>query len=208
MRTIFSLFLICMFLACTKQEIIDTGISSPYYKGTIMKYLRSDDYNWKLTVQMIERAGMTAIFEGKDEEFKEITFLGPTSHSIIRHLYANKLDSVNQLSPEFCKQTILKHLIKGKFLKESVPFRDKQYQISASEQPADHYLKLNSIGGIEIRAYLEQQAFSQLAPNDGPIEMFLYSMTGKTLIPLASPNIQPSNGVVHSLNYNYILNNL
>ena len=33
--------------------------------------------------------------------------------------------------------------------------------------------------------------------------MFLYSVTVGKMIPLATPNIQPKNGVVHALNYGY-----
>lgn len=208
MKNLFTLLLIPCLFACTKQKVIDTGISSPFHKGTLMQYLRGDDYNWKLTVEMIERAELTSVFDGQVDSLKEITFLGPTSHSILRYLYVNNLDSVSQLSREFCKETLLKHIIKGKYLKEQIPFRDMQYYIFAPEQPADRYLKLKTLGGIEIRAYLQQGDFSEHVPGAGPVEMFLYSITGKTFIPLASPNIQPKNGVVHSLDYNYKLNNL
>ncbi|MFR7807856.1 MAG: hypothetical protein ACLU4N_00325 [Butyricimonas faecihominis] len=60
------LFLVFCNISCTRQGVYDTGISSPYFDGTIMDYLRSDDYNWQLTVEMIEHAGLTDLFEGKD----------------------------------------------------------------------------------------------------------------------------------------------
>ena len=50
----------------TAQDWIDTGVSSPYHDCSIMEYLRGDQYNWELTVQMIERGGLTAMFEGTD----------------------------------------------------------------------------------------------------------------------------------------------
>src|SRR5690554_4504057 len=81
----------CMVLlamySCTKQDIIDTGVSSPYFEGNIMQYLRSDDYNWKLTVELIERAGLTTLFEGNDPQYPEITFFGFKSYSVLRFLY-------------------------------------------------------------------------------------------------------------------------
>ena len=78
--------------------------------------------------------------------------------------------------------------------------------IYAPEQPTDKYLLLQTEGGDKIRTYLEKSDYGGV-PDAGPISMFLYSMTGKIWIPLASPNIQPENGVVHSLGYNYVLNN-
>ncbi|MDR6782323.1 hypothetical protein ABIE26_001189 [Pedobacter africanus] len=202
-----SVLLVSLLVACTKQNVIDTGVSKAHFDGTIMQYLRQDDYNWKLTVQMIERAGLTDLFEGKLSDHKNITFLGFTSYTVLQYLYANKMDSVNQLSVTFCKETLLKHIVKRKILKEDVPFRARQYLIYAAEQPANKYLTMHTEGGAEIRAYLEHSDFAGV-PDAGPVSMFLYSMTGNTFIPLASPNIQPNNGVVHSLGYNYILNNL
>ena len=73
--------------ACdTKQTIIDTGISNPYFDGTMMEYLRSDNYNWELTVEMIEHAGLTDLFEGTVDSLPTITFFAPPSYSILRFL--------------------------------------------------------------------------------------------------------------------------
>ena len=58
-----SMCIVC-FACTTKQDVIDGGVSSPYYDGTIMEYLRSNTEQWGYTVQMIERAGLTDLFEG------------------------------------------------------------------------------------------------------------------------------------------------
>lgn len=39
----------------------------------------------------------------------------------------------------------------------------------------------------------------------GPETMYIYSFNAQQNVPLATPNIQPLNGVVHALNYNYVL---
>lgn len=40
------IFVLAGFAACdTQQDVIDTGISSPYFEGNMMEYLRSDAYN-------------------------------------------------------------------------------------------------------------------------------------------------------------------
>ena len=38
--------------------------------------MRGDTYNWELTVQMIEHAGLTDLFEGKVDTMPVITFWG------------------------------------------------------------------------------------------------------------------------------------
>ena len=58
------------FSACdTKQDWFDSGISSPYHDCSIMEYLQKDTANWKLTVELIERAELTDLFEGKDPNY-------------------------------------------------------------------------------------------------------------------------------------------
>lgn len=193
--------------ACTKQRIIDTGTAEAHFKGSMMQYLRADDYNWKLTVQLIERGGLTDLFEGKVDTLKAITFLGPTSQSVLRYLLDNKLDSVIRLTPAFCRETILKHVVKGKTLKENIAYREKQYYVYDPNQPVTGYTTFHTLAGGNIRAYLEKTSYGA-TPDVGPVQMYLYSMTKGLPVPLASPDIQPDNGVVHALNYNYILNNL
>lgn len=193
--------------SCTKQDIVDTGLAKATFDGTVLDYLKSDPYNWRLTVEMIERAEMAELFDGNVDSLKEITFFGPTSYSILRHLYDNNLERVDQLSPEFCRSTIRQHVVKGKILKKDIPFRDRQYYVFDPEQPAENYLEVYTVGQNRLRLYLERTAYEAI-PDAGPIAMYAYSMTANTFIPLASPDIQPANGVVHSLNYNFKLNNL
>lgn len=45
-----SMCIVC-FACTTKQDVIDGGVSSPYYDGTIMEYLRSNTEQWGYTVQ-------------------------------------------------------------------------------------------------------------------------------------------------------------
>ena len=82
-----SLLVLFYLTSCdTAQDWIDTGVSSPYHDCSIMEYLRGDQYNWELTVQMIERGGLTAMFEGTDPDYEEITFFAIPSYTILRCL--------------------------------------------------------------------------------------------------------------------------
>ena len=191
------------FTGCdTKQNWIDTGVSSPYHDCSMMDYLRGDKYNWELTVEMIERAELTDLFEGKVDSLPEITFFAIPSYSILRYLWDNNLRSVAELAPEFCRETILNHVVKGKFLKADIAYRNLKYQITDPLQ--DGGTTLVTLGERQLKAYVDKSDYGGV-PNAGAETMFLYSFSAQIQVPLASPNIQPLNGVVHALNYNFIL---
>lgn len=202
-----SIWMAC--LACnTRQEVIDGGICSPYFEGSIMEYLRSDIDQWGYTVQMIERAGLASLFEGEVDSISELTFFAPPSYAVYRYLMdckykgisADKYEHIEDIPVEICRELILKHVVIGKYLKADIGFRNMDYGIYAPEQ--DGGTAFTCMGGNKVIAYLEKTAYKGI-PDAGPVKMFLYSYTVGKMIPMATPDIQPRNGVVHALNYGY-----
>lgn len=192
-----------LFMGCdTKQDWIDTGVASPYHDCSIMEYLRGDKYNWELTVTMIERAGLIDLFEGNDPDYKEITFFAIPSYSILRYLWDNNMEKVEELTSEFCREMILKHVVKGKILKSDIAYRNLDYVITDDRQ--DGGTELMCIAGNRLKAYVDKSEYAGV-PNVGAETMYLYSFSIRNHVPLATPDIQPTNGVVHALNYNYVL---
>ena len=205
MRTIIGIC-VCVLMALTgcdtKQNWIDTGVSSPYHNCSIMEYLRGDAYNWELTVEMIERADLTDLFEGQVDSLPEITFFGIPSYSILLYLWDNDMESVSELTPAFCRETILNHVVKGKYLKADIAYRNPNYLITDPQQ--DGGTELITLGGRQLKAYVDKSEYGGV-PDAGAETMYLYSFSAYTQVPLASPDIQPLNGVVHALNYNFVL---
>lgn len=208
-KILFFLGILMFCVSCdTKQEIIDGGIASPYYEGSIMEYLRSNVEQWKYTVQMIERAELVDLFEGSVDSVQNITFFAPPSFAIYRYLMDHKYGdveeerykSIQDIPVVKCRELILKHVVMGKYLKEDIDFRNMDYGIHAEDQ--DGGTHFTCMGGNKVIAYLEQNSYKGV-PEAGAIEMFLYSVSVGKMIPLATPNIQPNNGVVHALNYGY-----
>ena len=196
------IFLI-LFTSCnTQQKWIDTGISSPYHDCSIMEYLRGDNYNWGLTVKMIEQGGLTNLFEGQIDSLPELTFFAIPSYSIQRYLWDNGLKEISELAPEFCKNTILNHVVKGKYLKADIAYRNPKYLITDPNQ--DGGTSLLTLGGRHLKAYVDKSEYGGV-PDAGAENMYLYSFSIQTQVPLATPDIQPLNGVVHALNYNFVL---
>ena len=205
MRTIIGIC-VCVLMTLTgcdtKQNWIDTGVSSPYHDCSIMEYLRGDAYNWELTVEMIERADLTDLFEGQVDTLPEITFFGIPSYSILLYLWDNDMESVSELTPAFCRETILNHVVKGKYLKADIAYRNPNYLITDPQQ--DGGTELITLGGRQLKAYVDKSEYGGV-PDAGAETMYLYSFSAYTQVPLASPDIQPLNGVVHALNYNFVL---
>lgn len=202
-KVLVSMVVIGTLVSCnTQQDVWDTGISSPYHDCTIMEYLQGDSYNWALTVELIERAGLTDLFEGRVDTLPEITFWGFPSYSVKRYLLDNGLISVKEMEESECRELVLKHVVKGKVLKKDVAFRDKDYYIYDQEQTGG--TELITLGESLLKAYIDKTKYSGV-PESGAEVLYLYSFSAKTMVPLACPDIQPINGVVHSLNYNYVL---
>jgi hypothetical protein len=210
-KILIALFGVLTFCNCeTEQLVINTGTASPYYDGNMMEYLRSDKYNWELTVELIERAGLSALFEGVDPEYPEITFFGFKSHSVIRFLLDSQhkdqsngiFTSVQDIPVELARELVLKHVVKGKHLKNSIALRNPKYVIGDDKQ--DGGTVFATVEGNLLRAYLERTSYGGV-PDAGPIILYLYSITVGRMIPMATPDIQPDNGVVHALNYGYEL---
>lgn len=202
-KLLMSLCITGIFASCdTKQDVWDTGICSPYHDCSIMEYLRGDQYNWELTVELIEHAGLTDLFEGKVDTLPEITFWGFPSYSVLRYLFDNNLENVREIGQVEARNLVLKHVTKGKVLKKEVTERDENYYINEQEQTGG--IDLYTLGGSHLKAYADIDDYVYV-PDGGPATMFLYSFTAETMVPLSSPDIQPLNGVVHSLDYKYVL---
>lgn len=197
-----------LLISCTKQKIIDSGTSSPFFAGSMLEYMRTDDYNWKLTVELIEHAGLTELFEGHDASHPSITFFGFTSPSVARFLFDSqykdsshgKYYSVRDIPRDRARLLVLRHVVSGKFKKDELAFVNPDYPIDHPQQ--DGGTNLVTLSGSRIRAFREISAYAGI-PGAGPVILRLYSVDQSRLIPVASPDIQPENGVVHSLNYTY-----
>lgn len=198
-------FLVGLSACDTQQHVIDTGTASPYFDGTMMEFLRADAYNWELTVKMIERAGLTDLFEGRVDTLPEITFWGLKSYSIQRYIWdeqmknGNNIQSVEDISVKDCRNFILHYVSKGKLLKKDIAYRNMDYQIFDERQ--EGRTVITCLAGNQFYAYLETSPYGGVA-DGGAVTLKLYSPVYEK-IPMATPDIQPKNGVIHALNYGH-----
>lgn len=197
---------IALFASCQKQEFIDTGKAEAPVDKTMLEYMKGDDYNWGYTVAMIERAGLTDLFEGKDPNHPDITFLGPTSISIRKWMYHEQRDwetweivkpsyfEMSEVPVETCKEMILAHVIPEKLMKSNIP--------EGVTTPITGGKKYTTLYGNEVWMGTYQTSYSGV-PKLGPLVLNLIGY--KLKLTLASIDIECENGVVHSLHYDYFL---
>ena len=187
--------------ACeTEDNYIDTGISNGRFDGNMMEYFASNSYDWDSTALVIQRAGIEDIFNGTNDAYPEITFLGPTNHSIRRWMINEGYDKVADIPADLCKTMMLKHIVKGKFMKEDIDYINTDYTAANPDQ--DGGTVLTCLGGNKVLAYKQREDYGGVSEG-GAIVLRFYSLDAKQKVPMASADIEPDNGVVHSLNYTY-----
>ena len=198
-----SIFTIGILTSCDpKSNYIDTSISNGKHDCSMLEYFHTSSYNWDSLLVMIQHAELESLFEGREPGYEQITFWGPTNHSIRRYMLDREITRISDMSKTFCKQIILMHVVKKRIMKDEMNFRipDVTGKIVGATE-------MTTAGGVTLLGYREKSEYGGVA-DAGAVTLYLFSKNAETQIPLASPDIETLTGVVHSLNYNYTLGDL
>ena len=211
--------LVSSFVGCTKYNAVDTGLAQKKFPGNMYEYLHSDSYNWDSLLMFIDYLGLEEYFTGKKAGYEEITFFGPTNHSIRRkiydkftwsptwqkvYVYHSVKEFIEGEGEEYCRQLILSHIVKGKYEVKDIPRGTDD-----DEESGPFSIKnLTKFPGEEYLVMMENsfQEPYEKTPKAGPV--VLYVRGGKSMnnkIDVASTDIEPTNGIVHSLAYAFTL---
>ena len=208
MKHIFILGLVCLVLgmgACMEDNFIKSGVHNGRFDGSLLEYLKAPghSYDWDSTARLVEQAGpeVVRLFEGKDPEHSEITFLGPTNHSIRRYMLDNEIERISDMDPEECKYLILQCVLDGKIYRDDVP-RGKYDEEEPVPGEGGEYMV--TLAGTTIWLYTYQQTLQGI-PDVGAVAMGVFSQSMFMDYAIASSNIEPNNCVVHSLTYKFTL---
>ena len=213
--------------ACTDYNYYDSGLANGKLDCSMWEYLKSDHRNWDSTVVMIEHAGLKDIFEG-NSVYGQITFFGITSKSILLYmLYHNdELDQlkesgeevddseywrrVTDIPADVCRQMLLQLIVPKRLMMADIP---RGNFVTTSEGLASD----NEIGGAmyktlrngELFLYTFQEDYKNIA-GKGEIRIYMVSRTKALPVKnaVASCNIETLNGVVHSLEYDFLLTDI
>ena len=203
--------LLSVFIGCTKYNQIDTGIARKKYPGNMYEYFHSDSYNWDSLLLMIEYTGTKEYFTGEKAGYEESTFFGPTNHSIRRKMfeetqlntetwvqepiYKSVKAYVEAKGVEYCKELILRHVVKGKYEVKDIPR-------GTSDDDASGVIFTSAFGST-FRVFSFREPYEKV-PEAGAVVLYIKGgMNMSTSIDVASTDIEPTNGIVHSLAYGF-----
>lgn len=204
-KIIWAILVSMTIVACeTKYDMENTGIANGKFDGTMYDYFHSDSYNWDSLIIMIDRAGLQNLFRGEVEGYEEITFWGPTNHSIRRWMLegTGKPERLEELSAEECRKFVMAHVVKGKTMLDDIP-RGTIGQNTTS----GGMIMTGGDNDNQMWVYTEQRPYNNVI-GVGAVVIKIRSLRTLTDIDIASCNIEPTTGVVHSLHPNYTLGEL
>ncbi|SEO12043.1 hypothetical protein SAMN05192574_105379 [Mucilaginibacter gossypiicola] len=213
-KTIIAVFIIaaCFLAGCKKDSYYyDTGVHQAKYDGTILDYLKAKPFIFDSLVLAIKVAGMEDVFQKEN-----VTFFAPPSsciHKAIVNLNTdlrnNGKDTVSQLGqvqPQVWKDMLSEYLFKGTYLLKDIPQIDT---LALSAFPGQGYVSYggrtmnigvfyNSANGVKYVGY--RQLILSFIPD------FSNPTVGLLNVPIATSDIQPTNGVIHALQFqNHVL---
>lgn len=209
--------LVSLFVGCTKYNEIDTGLAQKKYPGNVYEYLQSDSYNWDSLSLLINYTGLKSYFTGEKVGYETITFFGPTNHTVRRWmlsfqkggqfpwdppvtLYHSMKELVDGIGVDSCRNMILRHIIKGKYEVKDIP--------SGTMLDKTSGIVFTSALGNAFRVFSFRETFDKV-PEAGAVVLYIRGGAQMDVtVDVASTDIEPTNGIVHSLSYGYNIGQL
>ena len=205
-KILLAISIVLTIVSCTTDyNMNNTGLANGKFDGTMYDYFHSDSYNWDPLIIMIDRAGLQDLFNGEVEGYEEITFWGPTNNSIRRWMLEGGTGvprRLKDLSPEECRKYVMAHVVKGKTMLNDIP--RGTINMGSVSGGMTMYGEDNK---NEMWVYTEQLPYNGVI-DVGAVIIKIRSMRTLVDIDIASCNIEPTTGVVHSLHPNYTLGEL
>ena len=199
----------CLF-SCKKEYFYDTGVHVAKYDGSIIQYLQSNKVMFDTTLQVIDLAGMTEVLDKEN-----LTFFAPTSSSIVksvrylnRFLSLNGQDTVknyNQIKRVVWRKLLSQYIFKGTNTLKDYPQLDT---LAYTAYPGQAYASYdgelmnvgviyNDAGGVKYTGY-RQLYLSYIQDRSQPNQSLIN-------VPVATSDIQPTNGVIHVLRQSQLI---
>lgn len=205
-KILLAISIVLTIVSCTTDyNMNNTGLANGKFDGTMYDYFHSDSYNWDSLIIMIDRAGLQDLFNGEVEGYEEITFWGPTNNSIRRWMLEGGTGvpkRLKDLSPEECRKYVMAHVVKGKTMLNDIP--RGTINMGSVSGGMTMYGEDNK---NEMWVYTEQLPYNGVI-DVGAVIIKIRSMRTLVDIDIASCNIEPTTGVIHSLHPNYTLGEL
>ncbi len=197
--------------ACTKFDFVDTGVANGKHDTTMWGYFHTDSYNWDSLIVMVKHVDasldveikLQELFEGKSKYQNNITFLGITNHSIRRYMLLNKYKTISEIPAKNCYDFILSSVL-GEVIKLDdfilgKPSTDVENVIGTGGK------KYNTLSNKVLWIYSFKSNYEGV-PEAGPLQIRIVSEDTQKQTNVASSDIMTETGIVHSLSYDFTLN--
>ncbi|MCC8424884.1 fasciclin domain-containing protein [Mucilaginibacter sp. UR6-11] len=202
--------------SCSKDNYYkDGGVVDPKFNGTILQYLQSHS-KFDTIARIVKIAGMEDIFSKEN-----ITFFAPTDEVVRRTigivngnipllqgglnqtLFDLKKDTIKKLediSPAIWRKYLMRYVFKGKFLLKDYPQLDFSlrplypggYYYGYNGDLANIGVVFNTVNTVKYAGY--RQLTIQIVVDPSNPSNYYFGAA-----PVASSDIQPTNGVIHVL---------
>lgn len=197
--------------ACSKDDYyVDGGLANPIFEGSVMDYLDSKPMQFDTIAEIVRLGGLEEMFQTG-----EFTFFAPSDEDIKdligaldrggvnRDLYNLGRDTIVTLSDVdslIWRRYLLRHMFTGKNKLMDYPQIDfsilniypGQNYYALSGEVSNIGVVYNDAGGIKYMGY-RQLHISYIPDVAFP--------TSWITVRVASSDIQPTNGIVHALDY-------
>ena len=196
----------------TNYGTINTGLANGKFDGSMYEYFQANHYDWDSLVLMIDRAGLKDVFTGERAGYEEITFFGPTNHTIRLWMYKSEqrwdselqqmvvikkaYNRVDEIPVEDCRRLVMEHVVKGIYMRDEIP-----EGTLAESGDREGGMTLTGVEGNSFWIFSFRWMYQGIAWQ-GAVSLKLISEIGQE-IKVASSNLESDNGVVHSLHYDY-----
>lgn len=206
--------------SCTDFNFIDGGLANGVHDCTMWEYFKNQPVDWDSTMVMIEHAGMKSYFDGSGK-YKEITFFGITDLSIIRFLlnHNRQLDEeaawtgepvdesqywrkVTDIPAEECASLLKKLIVPQRFMLKDIPQGtrlENPEEIGYIEQGGTVFSSLTG----EVFVWVDPENYANIKDAGAKVLWIARRLNTASNWMIASSDIQTTNGVVHSLGYDF-----
>lgn len=196
------------FQSCNKQKYYyDTGLAKAKYDGNVLQYLQNNQYHmFDSLSKVIKLAGMEDVFENDSITFfamadTAIKYSIEFLNSTLAMQGKDTISDLSQLSAAFWKEELSLYLFTGIHRLSDYPQIDFSnivaygggYYKSYGGKVMNIGVVYNSVNNVQYQGY--RQLYLNYFSGDVPPSVFIYT------VPVASSDINPTNGIVHALQF-------
>lgn len=183
---ILSLFL---FTDC-EDSFRDEPLAPLEFKGSMWEFFNSNPRTWGLTCQLIERAGLVGLIDGKDPEYPQITFFAPDVLCLSVYLNEHSYESIEEIPEEDCVDLVLSYIIPERSMREQFGFEEKGTLEGGSEK--------FTLNNLKLRIYQIKVPFEGME-DIGTTALGIHFKDIGFIYNVAVADYRTDNGIVHAL---------